>query len=68
MAEWYESTYNLSELARAIHEEANRFGKPHSTMTEIDDYLYYMEKPWKWNVEYDYFKEHNDTMLGFEEE
>lgn len=68
MSEWYESIYNLSELARAIDEEAHRYGDPDSHITPIDDYLYYMEKPWKWNSEWGYFKSHDDSMFAYEED
>ena len=66
ISKWYESTHNLSELARAISEES--MTDIDSNVDAIEDYMLFLEKPWRWNEEWEWYKEHDNTMKGFDQD
>ena len=45
---WYDNQVELLNFAKYLHDE--------DEFLEVDDVLYFFEKPWKWNEEYLQYK------------
>lgn len=51
--EWFMHHYNMSSLAKALVNSGH--------LPDLDALLYYIEKPYKWTAEWEYYAEHGDT-------
>jgi hypothetical protein len=58
---WYDDRKNLRRLLDALDHEELIDGY------DLDQVLYVLEKPWKWNREYLYLRKHS-SLKGFDKE
>lgn len=58
---WYDDRHNLRRLIDALDREELIDG------SDLDQVLYVLEKPWKWQREYLYLRKHS-SLEGFDKE